>query len=110
MTIELTKTINKTVKVDIDLPYYYKHDLMSDYGDSVIYGKIEENLGTTIHEQIFGDTTSYEIEKYRYTSIANSGLSEYFDPMHKSSKKEYESAKDRCMCFLEDYTNIFQGQ
>jgi hypothetical protein len=41
MKVELTKRIEQTVIIDIELPYYFEHDISGDFGSSVIYGKIE---------------------------------------------------------------------
>lgn len=101
MQVEITKQITQLEIIEVELPYYYKHDLMSDYGDSVIYGKIEEKLCTSIQEtKNYDGEEKYEIEKEEHYSIKNSGLSCYFDTKHKSSKEEFESVKERCLSFL----------
>lgn len=101
MQVEITKQIPQVVIIEVELPYYYKYDLMSDYGDSVIYGKIEEKLCTSIQEtKNYDGEKKYEIEKEKHHSIENSGLSSYFDKKHKSSKEEFEEVKERCMSFL----------
>ena len=101
MKIKLIKQIPQIVEIEVELPYYYKHDLMDDYGDSIIYGKIEEKLHTSIHEtQRYDGKKTYEIEKEEHYSIANSGLSSYFDEEHLSGKEEFEAVKERCLLFL----------
>ena len=101
MKITLIKQIPQEVIIEVELPYYYKHDLMHDYGDSIIYGKIEEKLHTSIHEiKGYDGKESYEIEKEKHSSIALRGLSSYFEDEHQSSKEEFEAVKERCLSFL----------
>lgn len=101
MQAEITKQVPQVEIIEVEFPYYYKHDLMSDYGDSVIYGKIEEKMCTSIQETKNHDgEEKYEIEKEEHHSIKNSGLSSYFDKKHQSSKEEFEAVKERCLSFL----------
>ena len=101
MQVEITKQVQQVEIIEVELPYYYKHDLMSDYGNSVIYGKIEEKLCTSIQEnKNYDGEEKYEIEKEEHHSIKNSGLSSYFDKKYKSNKEEFEAVKERCMSFL----------
>lgn len=100
MKLEIIKYVPQVEIIEVELPHYYKHDLMSDYGDCVIYGKIEEKLCTTIQESNKNGEDKYEISKEDHESIKNSGLSSYFDIKHKSSKEEFEEAKKRCLTFL----------
>ena len=104
MEIKLIKHIRQEVVVDVELPYYFKHDLSDDYSESIIYGKIEEKLYTTIHEtESWDGRKSYEIEKEEHESIASRGLSSYFEDEHKSNKREYEEARERCSFFLKEF-------
>lgn len=101
MQIEITKQVPQVDIIEVELPYYYKHDLMSDHGDSVIYGKIEEKLCTSIQEsKDYAGESKYEITKAKHFSIKKSGLAPYFDKEHKSSQEEFEEAKERCLLFL----------
>ena len=101
MKITLIKQIPQIETIEVELPYYYKHDLMDDYGDSIIYGKIEEKLHTSIHEtKRYDSKEAYEIEKEEHHSIENSGLSSYFEDEHQSSREEFEAVKERCLSFL----------
>ncbi len=64
MEVEITKRIEQVEVIDVELPYYYQHDLSSDYGDCIVYGKIEEHVCTTIQEdKDYGGKIKYEIEK-----------------------------------------------
>ncbi len=101
MKIKLIKQIPQEETIEVELPYYYKHDLMDDYGDSIIYGKIEEKLHTSIHEtKRYDGKEAYEIEKEKHVSIALRGLSSYFEDEHQSSREEFEAVKERCLLFL----------
>ena len=101
MKITLTKLIPQKETIEVELPYYFKHDLSDDYGESIIYGKIEEKLYTSIHEtERYHGKESYEIEKKEHYSIETSGLSSYFEDEHQSSREEFEAVKERCLSFL----------
>ena len=101
MKIKLIKLIPQEAIIEVELPYYYKHDLMHDYGESIIYGKIEEKLHTSIHEdEGYNGRKTYEIEEKEHYSIATSGLATYFEDEHQSSREEFEAAKQRCLLFL----------
>jgi len=94
--ITVRKNITTEKKIEVELPYYYKHDLYSDYGDSVIYGKIDGKTTTSIHEKIdqYGKT-SYEIEKGKW-----SGDGSYFTDEYNSTELEYNKAKERLQEFF----------
>lgn len=100
MKIEITEQIEKAILIEVDLPYYYEHDLMSHYGDNIIYGKIEETKHTCIQE-ITNDNGahSFKIEKEKHNSIKNSGLVPYFKKEHRSSEEDYQNAKNRALNF-----------
>ena len=101
MKITLIKQIPQEETIEVELPYYYKHDLMNDYGESIIYGKIEEKLHTSIHEtERYYSKETYEIEKKEHYSIETSGLATYFEDEHQSSREEFEAVKERCLSFL----------
>ena len=101
MEIKIKRLIPQEEIIEVELPYYYKHDLSDDYGDSIIYGKIEEKLHTSIHEiERYHGKETYEIEKEKHHSIENSGLSSYFEDEHQSNKEEFEAVKERCLSFL----------
>lgn len=101
MKIKLIKLIPQEEIIEVELPYYYEHDLMDDYGDSIIYGKIEEKLHTSIHEiKGYDSKETYEIEKEKHRSIENRGLGGYFNEEYQSSKEEFEAVKERCLSFL----------
>jgi hypothetical protein len=102
MKIEITKIERKTVIIETELPYYYRQDLMSDYSESIVYGKIDEHLHISIQEIKLHDEDSekYEIEKEEYLQIKDTGLACYFDKAHKSSRQEFEEVKQRCLSFV----------
>ena len=93
MQIEITRTIKQKETVDIELPYYYKHDLMPDEGSAVIYGKVEAGKQTkiTIRETFWGGARKeYELE------IERSDISCYacyITQEHASCEEDYLDAK-----------------
>lgn len=101
MEITLIKQIPQIETIEVELPYYYKYDLMDDYSDLIIYGKIEEKLHTSISEtKRYDGKEVYEIGKEEHSSIENSGLSDRFDEDHQSTREEFEAVKERCLSFL----------
>ena len=90
--IEIQEKTYSRMKITVDLPYYYKHDLMMDHHNSVIYGKIEENKTTTIQitDNYMNNTMSYELEVEK---CRNGGDGSYFKDKYKSSESEYLNAK-----------------
>lgn len=92
MEIEIEETTYIKKKITVDLPYYYKHDLMSDRHNSIIYGKIEEKKTTTIQisENYMNNTMSYELEVEK---CKNGGDGSYFKEKYKSNEAEYLQAK-----------------
>lgn len=103
MQVEIEKIITEIEVIDVELPYYYKQDCGSEFGDVVFYGKIEENSVTIIDETSYDEVIKYEISKTEHHSIKNSGYSCYFGEKYKSTKEEFESVKQRCTSFLLDF-------
>jgi len=97
MQIEITEQIDKKRSIDIDFPYYYKHDVSDDGRDdiSVIYGKILIDCEYTIHEtrNLYNNQISYNLE---WDSRSDC----YFKSEYKSTKKEYDSVKQRAKTFF----------
>lgn len=95
MKLEIIRKVDRVEIIDIELPYYYKHDLMSDYSDSVIYGKIEEKLHTAIkvsYEYKGGIIFELESEKRNAAAMAC-----YMTDEFKSSETEYLAAKAKML-------------
>jgi len=96
MKVEITKQIEVKEIIEIDFPYYYKHDL-TDYeyeNTCVIYGKITESEEVTIHEKIRSkNNVIYEIEK-------DSRSDSYFAEKYKSTEEEYNKARERAKRFF----------
>jgi hypothetical protein len=94
MKIEITTTKIVKETIDVEFPYYYKHDLMSDYGENVIYGKITEDYAYTIQEiENYDGKLAFELEKDTWDGS-------YFKEEYKSTKEEYEDAKRRALEFF----------
>lgn len=94
--ITIINHVTTQTEIEVDLPYYYKHDFSSEYGDSIIYGRIDGKINTTIHEKenIHG-AIKYEIEKEKWT-----GDGSYFANDYNSTEDEYNKAKERLKEFF----------
>lgn len=104
MKIEIIEH-QKVVKViDVDLPYYYTRDMDMDEQDTIVYGKIEEHLHTSIEETRYYDDSkeNFRISKTQHATIKYSGLSGYFQDKYASTEEEFQSAKSRCLLFLQE--------
>jgi hypothetical protein len=94
MKLEIIKSIKEKQIIDIDFPYYYKHDLMLDTMDSVIYGKIEEfkNTAIIITDDYLNKSNYFEFE----ISIEPANIMGcYMVDKHKSNELEYLTAKSK---------------
>jgi len=95
MKIVIEKQLKVQSEIDIDFPYYFKHDLCSDGSDCIMYGKmIDDKEETTIQESRRGNRITYEIESTRFSSC-------YLADEYKSSEKEFNSALFRMLYFLD---------
>lgn len=98
VNVDIHETHKKTI--EIQTPYFYRHDLYPDGGESVIYGKIdiEEGYVTSIHITQHHDATriSMEIELEPYCD----GDSSYFSEEYRSDKKEFYKAAKELSAFL----------
>lgn len=96
MKIEVIITERVKKCIEVEFPYYYKHDL-TDYeyeNTCVIYGMKTENEEVTIKEQIRSNrNTIYEIEK-------DVRSDSYFCDEHKATELEYNEAKKRAIEFF----------
>ena len=92
MKLEVIRKIEKKETIDIEFPYYYKHDLFSDVSNAVIYGKIKENLHSSIMvcERYDNQATEFEltIEERGAASLAC-----YMEKEYSSNEREYLAAK-----------------
>jgi len=86
--------------IDIELPFYYRFDLMLDYCASVIYGKIEEKKHTAIkiNDESFDKTHGHgiEIEVNYLNSISDVAYySCYMTEEYISNEYEFLEAKNK---------------
>lgn len=95
MKIKIKQRVLEEIEIEIEFPFYFKHDLHSEYGKSIIYGKkINEKTEYTIHvSKNYDGRITYEIEK---DDFSNS----YFEDEYKSTKEEYEKIKSNALEFL----------
>jgi len=97
MKIKIIKEIKKEIEVDIIFPHYFKHDILVDHSNVVIFGKMIDNKKQiTIKEDVSwgGVFKSYEIEKERFSSC-------YLANEYKSTEQEYKETKKRALDFLQ---------
>jgi hypothetical protein len=101
MKIEITKNIVQKETIEIELPYYYKHDLEFDDQDSVIYGKIEDNRTTSIHIKYdyIDNSNIYELEIKESKAQSHSS---YMTNKYKSSESEYLDAKSKLLAAVKN--------
>jgi len=93
MKLKIIRTIKEEAIIDIEFPFYYKHDLMLDEADVVIYGKIEENKTTSIHvSHDYNGRNSFELE---IENDPASHFSSYMTDEYKSNEDEYLKAKSK---------------
>ncbi len=101
MKVEITRTIRQKEIVDVEFPYFYQHDLsLDDAGDTVIYGKIEEKVQTTIKI-----TSEYGSGRKEYElAIERRSLPSYAcyinNSEYASSKEEFLAAKAEAIAAL----------
>lgn len=101
MIVIITEFARVPKIIDVELPYYYEHDLSGEYDEDVIYGKIELDKSTKIHLNHCGSKVVEVImEIHTHQSIENSGLGSYFKDEHKSSKKRFDTARNTAAAFL----------
>jgi hypothetical protein len=100
MKLEVMRDVKQKETIEIEFPYYYKHDLMMDDSDSVIYGKVEERRQTTIHlsYDYRSKERSFELE---INDIHAAALACYMTDEHKSSEAEYLAAKAKMLAAAE---------
>jgi len=101
MKLEITRDVKQTETIEIEFPYYYKHDLMLDEVDSVIYGKIEEKRHTAIHVSFDYRSRErrFELEIEQRTAET---LGCYMTEEHKGSEAEYLDAKAKLLAAVQD--------
>lgn len=96
MEIEIVETKKVKKIVNLDLPYYFRHDL----DNSIIYGKLDEknSISIQITRSDRGELQSVEIEiepiRWDYVSC-------YLKKEHKGSEAEYLDAKKEAFYLLE---------
>jgi len=99
MRLEITRKVEQRETIEIEFPYYYKHDLMGDESDSVIYGKIEERKCTAIQLSYRRDEKEYSIEVEERSASA---FACYMTDEYKSTEAEYLAAKFKLLALAQD--------
>lgn len=94
MKIKIQKHTTVETEIEVEFPYYFKHDL-TNIREYVIYGKkLSPQREVTIRESFDGYNSQYEIEESHMSSS-------YFDEEHKSNRGEFEAVKSRALEFLQ---------
>ena len=102
MKLEITRKIDQNETVEIDLPYYYAHDLRVDEADVVIYGKIEAEQSTSItirRAWVGGRGNEFELIIERCPA---SDFGYYMTNEYKSSEAKYLEAKAELLAAAQD--------
>ena len=97
MRVKTIKNTQTEEFIDVELPYYYKHDMSSKSYTYIIYGKIMKDREHAIMEEKGPYKTNYEI-----SSETGTVCDSYLSTVYESSEKEYESAKKRALSFIKD--------
>lgn len=101
----IKKTITDTVKVSVQVdktvtitfPYFYKRDLLLDFCDCIIYGKVNENEHQSIKIAKNSESVNAEVEK---EFIDWRLLGCYYNQEDKSSEEEYLKAKQEALALI----------
>lgn len=104
MLVQVAKTITSVETVDIELPYYYKHDLLLDHADWIIYGKIEAEKHTKVQikESYSGRTNYYPSVEVEIEATSWSSSSCYLNHKYKSDAETYEAAKNKALAIIKN--------
>lgn len=102
MKLEVTRTTQQKETIEIEFPYYYKHNLMLDESDSIIYGKIEEKKCTSIQiSYSYRDhETSFKLEIQTGPCVLSDNNC-YMTDKYKSTEAEYLEAKTKLLAAAE---------
>ena len=96
MKVEVIRTTKTKELVEIDLPYFYRHDLDLVDVDCAIYGKIGERWHTSVkvYTDSFIGSRRFTVEK---EPTDWDRLSCYLNDEYKSKAIEYENAKQQAI-------------
>lgn len=100
IVVEIEKVVIKE-KVSVETPYFYKHDLLPDFGDSIVYGKVLDDCVVTVQKtDRYGGKVAFEIQV-----VKKSDLRAYSNYL---VKEEYRSTEGEFLAVLgemKDLTN-----
>lgn len=91
MELKIKRKVEQEETINIDFPYYYKHDLLLDEVDVVIYGMVEEHrsVSITIRDHDMIPQVELEIKKRPAST-----MSCYMTDEFKGTEKEFINAKE----------------
>ncbi len=96
MEIEIVETQEVKKTVDIELPYYYRHDL----DNSVIYGKLDEKYSSSI-QITRSDRGKLQIVEIEIEPINWRDVSCYLKKEYEGNEAEYLEAKKEAFSLIE---------
>lgn len=93
MEIEISKHKLITEKINVELPYYFWHNLSSEEDETILYGKIDLNQSVMITRKTINyyKNIEFNLEINKYESISSSGLGNYFSLGYKCNERAFES-------------------
>lgn len=98
MQVEMIKKVESKETVEIEVPYYYLHDV-GDTGDYHVYGKIEDRRLITITVQGYPERVGFDLEiDARHISTCGEFMS---SPYWKSTEAEFLKAKADMLAALQ---------
>lgn len=100
MKLNITRRVEVVEAIDIELPYYYRHDLMLDTSESVIYGKVEESRHTAIKISCSLGDRGHEFELAVENRPAGT-VGCYMTDEYRSSEDVYLAAKEQLLAAVQ---------
>lgn len=106
-TIEIEVDVVEKKKVEVEVPFYYKHDLSDDQSTTTIYGKITDTEVVTINRdvQYIRDTVRWEIRRESRPHLQ--GYNSYLtEEKYRSSREEWEAVWEEMRGWLQSLEGI----
>lgn len=102
-TIRVRQTLTTPVNLEIDFPFYAKHDL-SDIGECTYYFKFtEDKVICLLHKsQYYSETYEIEIDLITDGNNFEGYSSSFLNSDRKSSKEEFDEAFEKFIKFIKE--------
>jgi len=95
MKIKTYKQIE--TEIEIDLPFYYRSDIIGETYHCEVYGRIDKEKITVIERN---SDNHWEIEIRPLSKVDLSTYACYMDGTHDSTTSEFFRALDNCKAFI----------